>query len=116
MSCGYCCPLCPCGGRYPEKIRLIESQRGMGTCDLCRVPLAAVRHGRARQNSGTRPCGDCKRVLWVPGPRGQYSGKIRFIEKPGVQNEEGRHVAKLQGHDLVSGARIPYRDCRRVLW
>ena len=28
------------------------------------------------------------------GPWGQYSGKIRFIEKPGVQNEGGRHVAK----------------------
>ena len=21
---------------------------------------------------------------WVPGPRGQYSGKIRFIKRPGV--------------------------------
>ena len=25
---------------------------------------------------------------------GQYSGNIRFIEKPGVQDEGGRHVAK----------------------
>ena len=57
---------------------------------------------------------DCRRVLWVPGPRGQYSGKIRFIEKRGVQDEGGRQVAKhssdlrqaypevkLQGRDLV---------------
>ena len=32
--------------------------------------------------------------MWVPGPRGQYSKKISFIEKPGVQDEGGRHVAK----------------------
>ena len=41
-------------------------------------------HGRARQSSGTGPCGDCKRILWVPGPRDQYSGKIRFIGKPAL--------------------------------
>ena len=33
--------------------------------------------------------------MWVPGPRSQYSGKIRFIEKPGVQDEWGRYVAEL---------------------
>ena len=46
-----------------------------------------VRHGRARQSLGTGPCGDCIRVLWVPGPQSQYSGKIRFIEKPGIQDD-----------------------------
>ena len=66
----------------------------MGTGDLCRVSLAAVHLGRAKQCSGTGPCGYCRRVLWVPGPRSLYSGKIRFIEKPGVQDEGGRHVAK----------------------
>ena len=40
----------------------------------------------SHQNSGTGPCGDCRGVLWLPGPRGQYSEKIRFIEKPGVQD------------------------------
>ena len=35
---------------------------------------------------GTGPFGNCKRVLLVPGPRGQYSGKLRFIEKPRVQD------------------------------
>ena len=59
----------------------------MGTGDLCRVPLAAVLHVRARQTSGTRPCGDCRRVLWVPCKRSQYSGKISFIEKPAVKDD-----------------------------
>ena len=58
------------------------------------MPLAAVRHGRARQSSGTGPCGYCRRVLWSPGPACKYSGKIRFIEKPGVENEGCRHVVK----------------------
>ena len=86
----------------------------MGPGDARRVPLAAVQHGIARQTSVSGPGGDCRRVLWEPGPRGQYSGKIRFIEKYGVQDEGGRHVAKyssdprqayhevkLQGRDLV---------------
>ena len=59
----------------------------MSTGDMCRVPPAAVHPGRARQCSGTGPCGYCWRALWVLGPRGQYSGKIRFIEKPGIQDE-----------------------------
>ena len=87
----------------------------MVTAHLCRVLLTAVCHGRAMQTSGTRPCGNCRRVLlWVPGPRGLYSGLICFIEKPAVQYEGVRHVAKcnidlrqaypedkLQGRDLV---------------
>ena len=64
------------------------------------VPLAAVRHGRARQTSESGPCGDCRRGLWVPGPRGQYSGKIRFNEKRGVQVEG---VAKLLNIVLTPG-------------
>ena len=48
---------------------------------------AAVRHDRARQISGTGPCGGSSRVQWVAGRRGQYSGKIRFIEKPRIQDE-----------------------------
>ena len=59
----------------------------MGTGNLFRVPPAAECHGRARQSSGTGPCGDCRRFSWVPGSRGQYSGITRFIDKPGVQDE-----------------------------
>ena len=71
------------------KIRFIEPTGEMGTGDLCWVSPAALRHELARQGSGTGPGGDCSRVLWVPGPRGQYSGKIRCIEKPGVQDWRG---------------------------
>ena len=74
----------------------------MGTGDLYRVPRAAVHHGRARQSLGTGSCGDCRRVLWVPGPRGQYSGKIRFIEKPAVQDKGGYHVAKRSSDPRVA--------------
>ena len=74
----------------------------MGTGDLCRVPSAAVYPGRARHCSGTEPCGHCRRVLWVPGPRGQYSGKIRFIGQPVVQDEGGRHGAKRSSDPRVA--------------
>ena len=78
-------PFAPREGRYPGKIRFIEPQGVKG--DLYQVSPAAVCHGKARQNSGTGPCGDCRMFPWVPGPRGQNSGIIRFIEKPGVQNK-----------------------------
>ena len=38
-------------------------------------------------------------------PAGQYSGKIRFIEKPMVQDEGGRHEAKRS-----SDPRVPYPE------
>ena len=74
----------------------------MSTGYLCR---AAVHPGRARQCSGTGQCVYCRRVLWVPGPRGQYSGNIRFIEKSGVQDKGGHHVAKRS-----SGPRVAYPE------
>ena len=92
----------------------------MGTGDLCRVPQAAVHPGRARQCSGTGPCGYCRRVLWVPSPRGQYSGKIRFIEKPRVQDGVGgggRHVAKRSSDPRVAypEVNVQVRDLLRVV-
>ena len=76
----------------------------MGTRDLCRMPLAAVRHGSARTSSGTGPCGDCRRVLWGTGPTGSVLvfGEIRFIEKPRVLDVGGRHVAKLSSVPRVA--------------
>ena len=84
----------------------------MGTGDLCRVPPAAVHPGRARQCSGTGPCGYCRRVLWGP-----YSGKIRFIEKPGVQDEGVRHVAKRSSDPRVAypEVNVQVRDLVRVV-
>ena len=89
---GIVAPFAPLGVGTRGKFVLSNPRWEMGTGHLCRVPLATVRHGRARKISGTTPCGDCKRVLWVPGPRGQYLGKNRFIEKL-VTRRGGRHVA-----------------------
>ena len=36
------------------------------------------------------------------GYRGQYSGEIRFIEKPGVQDEGGRHMAECSSDPRVA--------------
>ena len=84
---GIVAPFTPQGvGSWGKSVyRAPEGQ--MGTGDVCRVPPAVVRHERARQSSGTWPCGDCRRVLWVPGPGGQCSEKIRLIEKPGAQDK-----------------------------
>ena len=89
----------------------------MGTGDLCRVPPAAVHPGRARHCSGTGPCVYCIRVLWVPGPRGQYSGNLHFIEKPGVQDERDRHVAKRSSDPRVAylEVNVQVRDLVRVV-
>ena len=91
---GIVAPFKPMGVGTRGKFVLSSPRGEMGPGDAHRVPLAAVRHGRARQTSESGPCGDCRRVLWEPGPWGQYSGKIRFIKKYGVQDEGGRHVAK----------------------
>ena len=78
---------------------------------------AAVHHGRSRQSSGTGPCGYCRRVLWVPSPVGQYSGKIHYIEKTGVQDEGGRHVVKRCSDPRVAHieVKVQVRDLVRVV-
>ena len=65
----------------------------MGTGDLCRVPQQRYIPGEPGTVQGRDRMGTVEGT-WVPGPRGQYSGKIHFIEKPGVQDEGGRHGAK----------------------
>ena len=55
----------------------------MGSEDLCCVPSAAVGHGKARQRSGTGPCGEFRRVLWVPSPRRPHWGKSVLWRNPG---------------------------------
>ena len=111
---GFVAPFALLGAGSRGKFVLSSPRGEMGTGDVCWEPLAAVRHGRARQTSEPGPCEDCRRVLWVPNPWGQYSGKIRFIKEHRVEDEVGRHVdkcssdprqaypeVKLQGRDLV---------------
>ena len=77
---------------------------------------AAVRRGRAGQISGTRPCEDCSRVQLVVGRQGQYSGKIHFIEKPGIQVERGGVATAQQQYGTGEPGTGPCRDCGRVRW
>ena len=62
------------------------------------------------------------RVLGIVAPfagggGGQYSGKIRFIEKPGVQDEGGRQVAKRSSVPWVAYPEVTdlVRDLVRVV-
>ena len=59
----------------------------------------------------------CRMVLSIPGPASQYSGKIRFIEKPGVEDEGGRHVVKRSSDPRVAhpDVKIQVRDLVRVV-
>ena len=55
--------------------------------------------------------------MWIPGPWGQYSRRIRFIEKPGAQDEGGRHVAKRSSDSRVAypDVKVQIRDLVRVV-
>ena len=61
---GIVAPFAPMGAGTRGKFVLSSPRGEMGPGDARRVPLAAVRHGRARQTSESGPCGDCRRVLW----------------------------------------------------
>ena len=88
----------------------------MGTGNLSRVPLAAVHPGsQAMFRDGT---------VWVlkkgpvgTGPAWSVFVKIRFIEKPGVQDEGGRHVAKHSSDPRVAcpEVNVQVRDLVRVV-
>ena len=114
---GIVAPFAPLGAGKRGKFVLSSPRGEMGPEDVCRVPLAAVHHGRARQTSESGQCGDCRGVLGVPGPRGQYSGKIRFIEKRGVQDEGGRQVAKHSSdpRQAYPDVKLQRRDLVRVV-
>ena len=59
----------------------------MGTGDLCRVPQAAIRHGRARQSSGTGQCGYCIRYNAGTGSVGSVFGENSFyLETRGTRS------------------------------
>ena len=86
---GIVAPFIPLGAGTQGKFVLSSPRGEIGPGDVFRVPLAAIRHGKAGQTSESGLCGDCRRVLWVPDPWCLYSGKNRFIEKRGVQDEGG---------------------------
>ena len=77
----------PLGAGSQGKFVLSSPRGEMGPGDVYRVLIAAVCYGKARQTSESGLCWVCRRVLWVPGPRGQCSGKVRFILKRRVQDE-----------------------------
>ena len=89
----------------------------MGTGDLCRMPLAAVHHGSARKSSGTGPCRNCQRALWLPAPRCQYFGENLFYLKLGIQDEGDRHVTKRSSDPRVGypEVKVQVRDLVRVV-
>ena len=61
-----------------------------------------VRHEKARQISVTAPCVYRRRFLWAPGLRVSILGKFVFFEKPGVQDEWGRHMANRSSDPWVA--------------
>ena len=90
---GFVAPFTQMGAGTRGKFVLSSPIGEMGPGDVCRVPLAAVRHGRARQTSEPGPCGNCRRVLWVPGPRVPIRGKLFLSRNLGYKTRGGRHVA-----------------------
>ena len=113
---GIVAPFAPRGSVFRENSSY-RAPGGISTGDPYRVPPAAVRHRRARQSSGTGPCGDCRKIPCVPGPCDKCSGKICFIEKPRVQDLGGRHVAKRSSDPRVAypEVKVHVRDLVRVL-
>ena len=78
---GIVAPFAPLGAG-PRRHFVLSSPSGeIGTGDECRVPVVAVRHAKARQTSESGPCGDGRRVLWVPGPWSQYPGKFEVQDE-----------------------------------
>ena len=61
---GIVAPFAPPLGAGPRGNFVLSSPSGeIGSGDECRVPLVAVRHGKAGQTSESGLCGDCRRVL-----------------------------------------------------
>ena len=49
------------------------------------------------------------------GPADQYSGKIRFNEKPGVEEEGCRHVVKRSSDPRVAHPDVKFQE-RDLVW
>ena len=94
-------------GSVPGKNSFYRGPGGKWAQETCaRCPKHWYATGELRQSPGTGQCGDCIMVLWVPCLWDRYSGKLRFIGKPGVQDEEDRHVAKRSSDPRVANPEV----------
>ena len=91
---------------YSEKIRFIEPQGINGHRRAVPGPPSSGTYRESQVMFRDWTVWYCRTVLWVSDPRGQYSGKFRFIEKPGVQDEGGRHVAKRSSDPRVAYSEV----------
>ena len=80
------------------------------------MPRAAVRHGRARQSSGTGPCGDCRKIPCERALGISVRRKFVLSRNPGYKTR-GRHVAKRSSDPRVGypEVKVHVRDLVRVL-
>ena len=98
-------PLLLHGSQYSGTIRFIEPKGVNGH----RRPVPGApssgtpRESQAKSRDGT--VWGLQNGPWVPCPRDQYPGEIRFIEKHGVQDKGDRHVAK-----SISDPRVAYNQ------
>ena len=77
----------PLGAGTRGKFVLLSSREKMGTGDMCRVPLAAVRHGRARQNQRRDLVGIVEGSCGYRARGVSIRGKFVLSKKPEVQDE-----------------------------
>ena len=66
----------------------------MAPGDVCRVPLAAVRHGRAGQTSESGPCGVVEGSCGYRARGVSIRGNFVLSRNMGYKTWGGRHVAK----------------------
>ena len=88
----------------------------MGTGDLCRVPPAAARHGRARQSSGTGPNGIVEGYCGYRARGVSIQEKSFYRESWGTRRGD-RHVAKRSSDPRVAYPefKVQVRDTVRVV-
>ena len=94
-------------GSVPGENSFIEPKGINGHQRPVPVPPAAVRHGKARQSSGTGPCGDCRR---------SYGYRARGVSIP-AKFVLSRNVAKNGTGTLVAypEVEVKVRDLVRVV-
>ena len=74
-------------------------------------PPAAVRHGRARQSSGMDRVGIVEGSCGYQAHGFSIRGKFVFVEKPGVQDYKGCHVAQRSSDPRVAYPEVKVASC-----